>query len=356
MAVGVVVGLHFHVVPPGGVAGVDLFFVISGFLITTLLLEEAHRLHRISLRHFWARRALRLGPALLCAIALALMLSLLATSASRHNTIAGLPWVLFYSSNWIQAKGSNDLGLLGHTWSLAIEEQFYLFWPLICVAFLARTRDLGRAAVIVSGLAFVDAVYLMLAMNHWGPQRAYYGTDTHGLGLLAGAALALAVFRRISHPGNQVTSPRALDAAAAAALVVFLSVCVTGTRSPTQSALIVIVATVASTVLVARLVLTPAGPLAAVFSQPPVTWVGKRSYGIYLYHLPVAVVFLQLCTWRGPARTAALCGCVAFTVLLAYASYRWIEAPFLRRKDRLIGVRVEPEKVATPQMAAAPSS
>jgi peptidoglycan/LPS O-acetylase OafA/YrhL len=240
---------------------------------------------------------------------------------------------------------------------LAIEEQFYLFWPLIFVAFLARTRDLGRAAVIVSGLAFVDAVYLMLAMNHWGPQRAYYGTDTHGLGLLAGAALALAVFRRISHPGNQVaTSPRALDAAAAAALVVFLGVCVTGTRSPTQSALIVIVATVASTVLVARLVLSRAGRLAAVFSQPMVTWFGKRSYGIYLYHLPVAVVFLQLCTWRGAARTAAMCGCVVFTVLLAYASYRWIEAPFLRCKDRLIGVQVDPEQVATPQMSAAPSS
>ena len=189
MAVAVVVGYHFGIVPPGGVVGVDLFFVISGFLITTLLIEEAHRFDRISLRRFWARRVLRLGPALLCAIVLALTLSLLCTSAARHDTVTGLPWVLLYSGNWIRAMGINTLGLLGHTWSLAIEEQFYLLWPFVCVVLVAKVRNVRVASLVLSGIAMIDAAYLVFAFNHWGSLRAYYGTDTHAVGLLAGSAL-----------------------------------------------------------------------------------------------------------------------------------------------------------------------
>src|SRR6185437_8555828 len=163
VAVAAVVGFHYGVVAPGWV-GVDVFFVISGFLITTLLLEESEGHGRISLRRFWGRRALRLGPALLCAIVVALALSLLCTSATRHDTVTGVPWVLLYSGNWVRAMGPNTLGLLGHTWSLAIEEQFYFLWPLVCVAVVARSRNLTKAAVVVGGLALATALYLMFAM------------------------------------------------------------------------------------------------------------------------------------------------------------------------------------------------
>lgn len=333
IAVAAVVGFHFGIVSPGWV-GVDLFFVISGFLITTLLLEEAQRLGRISLRRFWARRALRLGPALLCAIAFALILSLLCTSAARHDTVTGLPWVLFYSGNWIRALEPNTLGLLGHTWSLAIEEQFYFLWPLVCIALVARARDLTKAATVVSGLALADAVYLMFATDHWGQLRGYYGTDTHAVGLLAGSALALGILSGKSAPRNKGSWQRSIGPLALVSALAFFCICALYSSSQTKGALVIIAATMASVVLVARLVLKPVGRAAALFSWPPATWLGKRSYGIYLYHLPIAFVFLERCHLRGVPRAATLSGCVLLTVLVAGASYRWVETPFLRRKER----------------------
>ncbi len=337
VAVAAVVGFHYGIVPPGWV-GVDIFFVISGFLITTLLLEESVRLGRISLRRFWARRALRLGPALLCAIAFALTLSLLCTSAARHDTVTGLPWVLLYSGNWVRAIGPNTLGLLGHTWSLAIEEQFYFFWPLVCIALVARARDLTKAAVVVSGLALADAIYLMFAMKHWGSMRAYYGTDTHAIGLLAGSALALGVLSRKSTTRADGQWQRYFAPVAVVSLVVFVCICAVYSNSQTESALVLIAATLASVVLVARLVLKPIGLIAALFSSSSALWLGKRSYGIYLYHLPIAIVFLERCHLRGAPRAAVLFGCVLLTVLVANASYRWVEAPFLRRKERFTAI------------------
>ena len=344
VAVAAVVGFHYGIVPPGWV-GVDIFFVISGFLITTLLLEESRRLGRISLRRFWARRALRLGPALLCAIAFALTLSLLCTSAARHDTVTGLPWVLLYSGNWVRAIGPHTLGLLGHTWSLAIEEQFYFFWPLVCVALVARARDLTKAAVVVSGLALADAVYLMFAMKHWGSMRAYYGTDTHAIGLLAGSALALGILSRKSTARADGPWQRYLGPLAVVSLVVFVGICAVYSNSQTESALVLIAATLASVVLVARLVLKPIGGIAALFSSSSAVWLGKRSYGIYLYHLPIAIVFLERCHLRGAPRAAVLCGCVLLTVLVANASYRWVEAPFLRRKERFTAVSADQPRV-----------
>jgi peptidoglycan/LPS O-acetylase OafA/YrhL len=351
LAVAAVVGFHFGIAPPGWV-GVDLFFVISGFLITTLLLEESQRVGRISLRRFWARRALRLGPALLCAIAFGLILSLLCTSAARHDTVTGLPWVLFYSGNWIRALEPNTLGLLGHTWSLAIEEQFYFLWPLVCIALVARARDLTKAAVVVSGLALTDAVYLMFAMKYWGSMRAYYGTDTHAIGLLAGSALALGVLSRKSTVRADGPEHRYFAPVAVVSLVVFVCICALYSNPQTESALVLIAATLASVVLVARLVLIPVGGVAALFSYSPAMWLGKRSYGIYLYHLPITIVFLERCHLRGAPRAAALFGCVLLTVLVAGASYRWVETPFLRRKERFTATPAQQPPVLAPALPA----
>jgi peptidoglycan/LPS O-acetylase OafA/YrhL len=355
MAVVAVVGYHFGVVSPGWV-GVDVFFVISGFLITTLLLEEAQRLGRISLRRFWARRALRLGPALLCAIAFALTLSFLCTSTTREDTVTGVPWVLFYSGNWVRAVGPNTLGLLGHTWSLAIEEQFYFLWPLLCVALVARARNLTKAAVVVSGLAMADAVYLMFAMTHWGSLRAYYGTDTHAVGLLAGSALALGILSRQSAPRSEGARQRYLGALAVVSLVIFVCICAVYSSAQTESALVIMAATLASVVLVARLVLKPIGGIAALFSCSSAIWLGKRSYGIYLYHLPIALVFLERCHLRGAPRAAVLCGCVLLTVLVAGASYHWVEAPFLRRKGRFTAIPAPQVPAAVPTARTGESS
>jgi peptidoglycan/LPS O-acetylase OafA/YrhL len=351
VAVAAVVGFHFGVVPPGWV-GVDIFFVISGFLITTLLLEESQRLGRISVRRFWARRALRLGPALLCAIAFAFALSWLCTSAARHDTATGLPWVLLYSGNWVRAIGPNSLGLLGHTWSLAIEEQFYLLWPLVCVVLVARARDLTKAAVVVSGLALADAVYLMFAMQHWGSIRAYYGTDTRAVGLLAGSALALGILSRRSAARADGPWQRYSGPLTVVSLFIFICICAVYSNSQSESALVLIAATLASVVLIARLVLKPVGGMAALLSTSSAMWLGRRSYGIYLYHWPIALLFLERCHLSGAPRAAVLCGCILLSVLVAGASYRWVETPFLRRKERLLAVSNHQPSVPAPVVPA----
>jgi peptidoglycan/LPS O-acetylase OafA/YrhL len=113
---------------------VDVFFVISGFLITSLLLDEREKTGTVSFRNFWARRALRLFPALACAIAFAFLMSLAVNASLRHQTVAAVPAVLLYVGNWWMALGhAHSLGLLGPFWSLAVEKQFYVLWPILAV-------------------------------------------------------------------------------------------------------------------------------------------------------------------------------------------------------------------------------
>src|SRR5205085_11805800 len=130
--------------------GVDIFFVLSGFLITTLLLEERARTGRVSLRKFYARRALRLLPAL-GALVVAATVWILVTSPTplRTASIHGLPAVVLYSSNWVYGLLHIDLGMFGHTWSLSLEEQFYLLWPAALLVILAWRRRSATPALAV---------------------------------------------------------------------------------------------------------------------------------------------------------------------------------------------------------------
>lgn len=335
LAVAIVVAYHFGVFPPGGALGVDLFFVISGFLITSLLVRERDRSGHISVAHFWVRRALRLFPALACAVALAFVVALVSTEVVRHDTLIGLPWVLLYSGNWARAfdANPNTLGILGHTWSLAVEEQFYLVWPLVCIAWIARTTRRNRAAGVMAALAALDCLYLIFAMNAWGALRGYYGTDTHAMGLLAGSALALAVSDRTQGAGDS-QKDGVWRVAGAAGLVAFVMVAVMHTRSQSQSALMITAATFASVLLVASVSLAPARNLGRFFSADPARWIGQRSYGIYLYHVPILGVFVVYCHWQGLPRDGAIALCIAVVVLLADLSYRFVESPFLRLKAR----------------------
>jgi peptidoglycan/LPS O-acetylase OafA/YrhL len=335
MAVAIVLACHFGLDAPGGVVGVDLFFVISGFLITSLLLSERDRNGGIGLKNFWSRRALRLLPALGCAIALALIVSLAATPQMRRETFDGLPLVLFYGGNWARAFGPADaLGLLGHTWSLAVEEQFYLVWPLVCVAWLCRTTHRRRAAITVATLAIVDCAYLVFAMAHWGQPQGYFRTDTHALGLLGGAALALYVSTR-SPQATLGERPRwILQKTAAFAVFLIVFVTILQPQSPAEQGWIIIIASAASLALVARFVLAPGGPLNRAFASAPARWFGRRSYGIYLYHYPFAIAVVQAHHWHGWGLLLIDIPCIGGSVALAAASYRWVELPFLRRKQR----------------------
>jgi peptidoglycan/LPS O-acetylase OafA/YrhL len=334
-----VLGVHLGVLP-GGYLGVDVFFVLSGFLITTLLLAEHDRAGRIHLRWFWARRALRIGPALGCVFVVALLLAwLLATTAGPgrtlgSDTIASAPWTAGFAANWAYATGLiHTGGMLLPAWSLAIEEQFYLAWPLMLAWLLRRQVNRARTALVLAGLAAAVMAYRaeVLAAG-WGLDRAYDGTDTRCDGLLAGCALAFwvatqpRVSRRLAGAGAWL---------GAAALAVLF-----GTGSQPGIAWQIPAGVAAATLIIAAVVTgTLPGPLTRLLASKPAAWTGKRSYGLYLWqfvvlkavgagwmrwgrHLPAAVSLGLL--------FAAVAGCFAVAAL----SYRLVESPALRAARR----------------------
>ena len=179
----------------GGYLGVDAFFVLSGFLITSLLLAEGARTGTVALGAFWARRARRLLPALLAVLAFVAVYSLVVASAAERTTIRGDGLAtLGYFANWRAIfSGTDYWALFGspspleHTWSLAIEEQFYLVWPLLLVAITAAPR---RVLALAGGLAIASFVWMQVLYDPASPSRVYFGTDTRLASILIGAALA----------------------------------------------------------------------------------------------------------------------------------------------------------------------
>jgi peptidoglycan/LPS O-acetylase OafA/YrhL len=197
------------------------------------------------------------------------------------------------------------------------------------VVWLCRTSNRRRAAQLVGAIAIADALYFLIALDHWAPGRAIFGTDSHAFGLLAGSALALWVFRTGTISALEGHSRRSIKTAGSVAAVLIVYFACFG-----QIDLMILAATAAAVVLIASLVLVPSGGLTHVFAWRPMQWVGRRSYGIYLYHYPLALAFVAGRQLQGLDYAAAVAACAATSILLAAASYRWVETPFLRRKDR----------------------
>jgi peptidoglycan/LPS O-acetylase OafA/YrhL len=268
IAVVVVVVLHtWDTALPGGFIGVDLFFVLSGFLITRLLLSD-HGRNSVSLPAFYARRTLRLLPALVLTM---IVVGSVALAYGDTLTLAGLRWNYF--ANFIRAEGGS-LGRLGHLWSLAIEEQFYLVWPPLLMLVLrrgGRRWALGMALC----LAFASATTRYLLLNNGASiARVYNGLDTRAEALLIGCVVALLPSLR--------PPPSWLRWLALMTMVLALLL-----GSPLDSVMVTYGLTgvaLASAVLV----LAAAGPWAKPFSWGPLIQIGRVSYGIYLFHYPLA--------------------------------------------------------------------
>jgi len=317
-ALGIVLVLLFH----GGVSwmgggffGVDVFFVLSGFLITGLLLAEFRRQRTIELLRFWGHRVRRLVPALLALLAaLCLYGALLAPSDTLGQLRGDAFATMLYGNNWhlIREGQGYFAGLalprpLLHTWSLSIEEQFYVLWPLVVLGVLRLTRS--RAVLL--GIALVGATASAVEMA-WlfhggsGLNRVYYGTDTRAQAVLIGAALAIALSRplrsrRTSSDGEATRlvadlalgagARRALGLLGVAALVAVLALAVTTHESTTWvfAGGFALVAALTA-LLIASVSLVPDGPVARVLSLRAVRYVGAISYGLYLWHWPIFVV------------------------------------------------------------------
>jgi peptidoglycan/LPS O-acetylase OafA/YrhL len=318
---------------PGGFLGVDVFFVLSGYLITSLLLSERARRGRVDFGGFWARRARRLLPAVWLLIFASLIAASTVARDDLARTRADALASLLYVTNWhlIAASHSyfNSFGrpsLLQHLWSLAVEEQFYLVWPILLIGGLALLGKRGMFALTLLLTVGSTALMWTLYTPDRDPSRLYYGTDTRASTLLVGALLAF-LWPAVRLRGAVSSRARmALDAVGIAALLGILVLFwrVHDYDSWLYRGGFLQVALVAG-VLVAVLV-HPAARLGNALGCRPLRWVGVRSYGIYLWHWPVMMLTRPGIDipWRGAPVIVAQ---IAVTVALAALSYRFVEMP-----------------------------
>jgi peptidoglycan/LPS O-acetylase OafA/YrhL len=324
---------------PGGFLGVDVFFVLSGYLITDLLIARFQRTGAIGIGDFYQRRARRLLPALaLMLVTVTATVSLLQPS-QRAGLRPALLGAVTYTSNWWQALAKQSyFSLYGqppvfqHLWSLAVEEQFYLLWPLLLAVILIKVRGQAARALFAWSGALISAL-LMLAMYTPGsdPSFVYYGTDTHATALMVGAALAI-TWPLAEVAATSGTRLRALDVAGAAGLVVLAwATWHLAGPDPVLYPYGLVIAAVAAGGLI--LAAAAPGSVAAMLSWKPLRWLGVRSYGVYLWHWPVIAI-----TTGAAARSAGSLGShmtdTVLPIALAAASWRWVEEPILRNGFR----------------------
>jgi peptidoglycan/LPS O-acetylase OafA/YrhL len=343
LAIAIVVAFHAFGWPRGGTLGVDLFFVLSGFLITTLLLEEHDAMGTISIRRFYGRRARRLLPALFVLMVPFLLLAAVSaatTSSLRSPIFVGLASTLTYTSNIVVAADPSAVpAAMIHLWSLAAEEQFYIVWPLLLLA-LIRVGGIRVVARALAVLLMVAIVYrLQLLMRGASIERLYYGPDTHADSLLIGCAFGCYIARH-GLPAWIRASARGREVASAVSLTLVIAAVVLLERIPQRLAYetqflptgfalvagIFIVCAVAGETVVAR-----------GLSVRPMVFLGRISYSLYLWHLPLLVGFAGVHRELGLRPIAA----VAAAVALASCSRKFIELPFLRRRTEAGTARLD---------------
>lgn len=328
--------LFFHAngALPGGYLGVDLFFVLSGYLITSLLLAEHSVTGRIALSAFWVRRARRLFPALLSLMpAIAVYGRFFAQPSELQGIRGDALATLAYVANWraiFAHKSYWELfaapSPLEHTWSLSIEEQFYVVWPLV-VALLLRRRTSRSILALSLGLTALSAAAMIALFDPSRVSRVYLGTDTRAAGILAGAALATVLSPATTFQDSTV---RKLDVLGFAAI---LGLGVAWWKLPGQSSFLYHggfwLTEAAVLVLIACAVAGSRSLVARLFSLRPLTLVGTISYGVYLWHWPINVVLTPQRTHLHGLWLHVLQ--FALTFAISIASYRFLEQPIRLR-------------------------
>jgi peptidoglycan/LPS O-acetylase OafA/YrhL len=343
-AVAIAAVLLFHAAGllPGGYFGVDLFFVLSGFLITTLLLEEHAARGTISLRGFYQRRALRLLPALVVLLTAFLVVATAAAlvgDRAQGKDVFGVLAGLGYFSNLAmtaEPASSPMPGELRHLWSLAQEEQFYLLWPLVLIVLLRR-RLPGLVLAVAAGAAGVTVLrHVQLHVEDAAAGRIVFGPDVRGLPILVGCCLAL-ILARSRGPSRVLTASLAPFAVLCVLALFFLP----GSRLLVPGPLVVFSLACAALLVVA---LDDRSPVARLLSTRPLVYGGRISYSLYLWHFP----FFVMVGLNDPSAEHALVpsvAAVAATFACAIASYHFVELPFLRRKRRVGESQPEPRPV-----------
>ena len=336
LAVAAVIAQHFgwNII---GFHGVTVFFVLSGYLITGLLLHEREQTGRLDLRAFWRRRFARLAPALVLAV-VAIVLWLVATAVPMRQWFAGLLGSLTYSTDileqtsWLPHVSTN----FEWSWSLAAEEQFYLLWPALLALAFAGVRGWwrGRSRMALACLALVGVAWLLrwqMVASQAGPGRVNFSFESHVDALALGGLIAvLTVGRRVGRITRSVAA-----AAGVAGAVALLAVMLRGPQRPRELVPVDAggygVAALLAAVVVAGLVLAPRGWLARTLSARPLGYLGRLSYGLYLWNMLIKHIYQQVTGWDvGEQRWAEV---IALGVLLGvcHLSYRYVEVPLRRR-------------------------
>ncbi|HIW76425.1 MULTISPECIES: acyltransferase family protein [Gordonibacter] len=338
LAVLAVIAYHMHMPwAPGGLLGVTVFFVLSGYLITSLLLIEHDNTSTIDLPHFWLRRVRRLVPAIVfvvvCTAALCTLFNHELLTKMRPDVLPSLLffnnwWQIFHDVSYFEALGSPSP--LAHFWSLAIEEQFYLVWPVALLVSLkagAKKTTLRNATLVLAALSALEMALLFDPTAD--PSRVYYGTDTRAFSLLIGAWLAFAwPSHQLGAQGSVKLSKRVrtvLDVVGVGALVgVVLMMAFSNGFSPFLYEGGLVLCSALTAVVIAVMV-HPASLLGRAAGAAPLVWIGKRSYGIYLWHYPLLLLMDpggvgEVPWWLRLVQVAVVFACAAF-------SYRFVEDP-----------------------------
>ena len=323
---------------PGGLLGVTVFFVLSGYLITSLLLIEWDNTGTINLPQFWLRRVKRLFPAIafviICVAALCTIFDHSLLTKLREDMWAALCWVTNW---WYILRDVSYFDALGapspvtHFWSLAIEEQFYVVWPVVLI--LAHKFGVKRSHMRNATLVLVLASALEMALlfnPDADPSRVYYGTDTRAFSLLIGAWLAFVWPSNQLGANNEVQLDRnvriALDAVGGIALIGLIAMmgCIEGTSAIMYRGGILLASII--TMVIIAVIVHPSSILGKVFSAKPLVWIGLRSYGIYLWHYPLLLLMNPRSNiagtpwWMYLVELAVMFACAAF-------SYKFVEDP-----------------------------
>lgn len=348
-AVAIIGVLVFHLNPrwlPGGWFGVDLFFVLSGFLIATLLIKEQNRTGQIALVRFWLARMRRLLPALITMLVVVLLASWLWTIDARRSSVeTDILAALFYVANWRFIF--SDEGYFAtlampspvrHTWSLSIEEQFYIFFPLLMATLAVFSRKRVVHVIVITLIAVASATWMFLAyVPGSDPVRVYFGTDTRAFELLIGVIGAIAL-RQHSFTGFSRTITIWLEGLAWLSLTVVVAsmfVVTENSAVPYRGGLVVLC--LASFVAILVAASSPDTWFSRILGMTPLRWIGLISYPLYLWHWPV-IIFLHSGVMGFSGVRLALFQ-ASLSVVLAWLTYRFIEQAIRGRRPLISSSR-----------------
>ena len=354
---------------PGGFLGVDLFFVISGYVITRLILDSINQSSALDLRAFYAARLRRIYPGFLFMVICTIIFIGVWAPEAIKRFLSDLPYALTGTINWLLVARHQDYfetvgrpPLLQHTWSLAVELQFYLIWPIILLTVLKYfgKKNIARIALIIAMVSGTTLFFVSLQLDQSNAQQishVYFGTDTHSLGLFLGSALAVSWIPQNLSADIEKRAQDVIDGIGVVGLLGLISTFLFIEESNASLYRVAFPLAGIFGCLVIISLVHPASRFAPIISTAPFRWVGQRSYGIYIWHWVIFQVTRPSVDLSGQTWALYLAR-VLLVLALADISLRWVEIPFRQGlvQDWFRGMKYRSAKVQLRQKISVISS